>query len=52
MINEYKIAKSAVLKAGKILLDYYSLDYNISTVVQNVTGEKLIMLESWRVKLK
>ena len=30
MINEYKIAKSAVLKAGKILLDYYSLDYNIS----------------------
>ena len=30
MINEYKIAKSAVLKAGEILLDYYSLNYRIS----------------------
>jgi len=30
MLNEYKIATSAVIKAGEILLDYYSTNYNIS----------------------
>ncbi len=38
MINEYKIAKSAVLKAGQILLDYYSLDYNIANKNSNKNG--------------
>ena len=30
MLNEYKVATSAVIKAGEILLDYYSTNYNIS----------------------
>ena len=38
MINEYKIAKSAVLKAGEILLDYYSLDYKILNKNLNKNG--------------
>ena len=43
MLNEYKIATSAVIKAGEILLDYYSTNYNISN--KNLNKKKMVIIQ-------